>query len=118
MKNMAHIDYYDFGVMVVNGKRYSRDLIITPKRILSNWWRIEGHNLHLEDLKDILNEDFEYLVIGTGYYGLMEISNDVLKEMSNREVKVIAKPTKEAVKEFNSLVKEGKKVIGAFHLTC
>lgn len=115
---MVHIDYYDFGVMIVNGKRYSRDLIITPKRILSNWWRIEGHSLCVKDLKDVLNEDFEYLVVGTGYYGFMKVSNDVLKEMSNRNVKIIAKPTKEAVKEFNNLVKEGKKVIGAFHLTC
>jgi len=39
-------------------------------------------------------------------------------KMARRKVKVIAKPTSEAVKVFNKLVKEGKKVVGAFHLTC
>jgi len=48
---MPNIDYYDFGVIIVDGRKYSRDLIITPKRIISNWWRVEGHKLCLEDLK-------------------------------------------------------------------
>ena len=115
---MPIIDYYDFGVVIVDGRKYSRDLIITPKRIISNWWRVEGHKLCLEDLREVLDEEFEYLVIGTGYYGFMKVLDEVLEEMAHRKVRVIAKPTSEAVKVFNKLVKEGKKVVGAFHLTC
>ncbi len=115
---MAIIEHYDFGEIIVDGKKYSRDLIITPSRIISDWWRIEGHMLFLKDLEDILDEEFEYLVIGTGYYGFMRVSDEVFKEMNRRGVKVIAKPTGEAVKEFNTLSSRGAKVVGAFHLTC
>jgi len=115
---MARIDYYDFGEIVVDGRTYYRDLIITPKRIISNWWRIEGHKLFLDDLKDVLNEDFEYIVIGTGYYGYMVVMEEVFKYMEERGIKIIVKPTRDAVKEYNSLVAKGAKVVGAFHLTC
>ncbi len=115
---MARIEHYDFGEIVVNGRKYNRDIIITPNRIISDWWRIEGHILFLDDLKDVLNEEFEYLVIGTGYHGFMRVSDEVFREMSKREVKVIAKPTREAVEEFNLLSSKGAKVVGAFHLTC
>jgi len=115
---MARIEHYNFGEIVVNGRKYSRDIIITPSRIISDWWRIEGHMLFLDDLKDILNEEFEYLVIGTGYYGFMRVSDEVFRKMGKRGVKVIAKPTREAVEEFNTLSSKGAKVVGAFHLTC
>lgn len=115
---MFIVDYYEFGKIVVNSKSYYRDLMITPSRIIENWWRISGHTLCLKDLEKILSEDFEVLVVGTGYYGYMNVLKEVVKEMKRRNIELIAKPTREAIKEYNRLVKEGKKVIGAFHLTC
>jgi hypothetical protein len=41
--------------------------------------------------------------------------NGALKE---RGIKLIAQPTGEAYKTFNELLKAGKAVVGAFHLTC
>ena len=115
---MARIEYYDFGEIVVDGRTYYRDLIISLKRIISNWWRKEGHKLFLDDLKEVLNEDFEFLVIGTGYYGYMVVMEEVIKYMEERGIKIIVKPTRDAVKEYNNLVTKGTKVVGAFHLTC
>lgn len=115
---VAIIEVYDFGVMVINGKKYTSDLIIAPGKIVENWWRVEGHSLCLKDLEEVLDEKFEYLVVGTGYYGLMKVKREVYEEMGKRGVKILAKPTREAVNEFNKLVKEGRSVVGAFHLTC
>ena len=112
------IEFYDFGEIIVNGKRYSRDLIITPSRIIPNWWRREGHRLCLEDLREVLNEQVDVVILGTGYYGLVEVDNEVKEYFENRGVKVIIKPTREAVREFNNLISSGKRVLGAFHLTC
>ena len=112
------IEFYDFGEMVVNGKRYLRDLIITPSRIIPNWWRKEGHRLCLEDLKEVLDEQVDAVVLGTGYYGLVKVEDEVIDYFESRGIRVIVKPTCEAVREFNNLVSQGRKVLGAFHLTC
>jgi len=114
----VRIESYDFGVMVVNGKRYFRDLIITPSRIIENWWRDEGHKLKLKDLKDLKDEEFDILIVGTGYNGLMKVEREVLEEYKRKGVEVIAKPTREAVEEYNKAIRSGKRVVGAFHLTC
>lgn len=112
------IEFYDFGEIVVNGRRYTRDIIITPSKIISNWWRKEGHKICLDDLREILNEQVDFVVLGTGYYGLVKVDSEVREYFERKGVKVIVKPTREAVEEFNKLASLGKRVLGAFHLTC
>jgi len=112
------IESYDFGFMKIDGKIYSKDLIIFPDRIKDNWWRISGHDLSIEDIKEILEEKPEYLVIGTGYSGMMRVSEDVKKEIESYGIKVIIDKTPNAYKIFNELLSKKRKVIGAFHLTC
>jgi len=112
------ITEYEFGRMVFKGKTFTRDLIITPSKIIDDWWREEGHLLKLDDLEIVINEDYNYLVVGTGYFGRMKVDDEVFQELESRGKKIVAKPTGEAVKEFNKLLENGEKVIGAFHLTC
>ena len=115
---MIKIRNYKFGLLETSEDRYTRDLIISPTSVKPNWWRKEGHRLSVEDLGALKEEDFEVLVIGTGYYGVMKVDNDVLKAMRERGVDVIVAKTGEAVEIFNKLQDEGRKVVGAFHLTC
>ena len=115
---MNLVEDYSFGRIKVSGKTYFRDLIIFPDEILENWWRKEGHNLCIEDLKEVLKRKPEILIIGTGYAGVMKVPREVINELEARGIKVIVKKTKEACEEFNKLVKEGKKVAAALHLTC
>jgi hypothetical protein len=114
------IEFYDFGVMVVNGKRYTSDLIVFPETVLSGWWRRKGHEVCVEDLKEVFNKTPlpEVLVIGTGYSGLVKVLPEVEKALRERGVKLITQPTSEAYKIFNELLRDGKRVVGAFHLTC
>lgn len=115
---MNIIEHYDFGEIVVNGVKYIRDVIIFPDKVKANWWRKEGHNLCLEDLKDVLEYKPEILVIGTGYYGYMKVPNEVIEELKKTGIKVHVAKTGEAYKKFNQLIKESKKVVAALHLTC
>ncbi|RLI41160.1 hypothetical protein DRO69_11945, partial [Candidatus Bathyarchaeota archaeon] len=64
------IDSYDFGVIVIKGKRYTSDVIVLPEKVIDGWWRKEGHSLHMEDLKEVIEREPkpEVLVVGTGYY--------------------------------------------------
>jgi hypothetical protein len=47
---MPRLEDYSFGRIVVDGEEQTRDLIVLPHRVLTNWWRREGHSLAVEDL--------------------------------------------------------------------
>ncbi len=111
------IDSYDFGRIVINGKRYSSDLIVFPDKVRDGWWRKEGHRLHVEDLKDVLEVKPEVLVVGTGYSGLMRVPPETRRYVESEGIEFVAQKTAEACETFNRLVKS-RKVVAALHLTC
>ncbi len=112
------IDSYSFGSIVVEGKRYTHDIIVFPGKVKEEWWRKEGHSLSLEDLEEVIEFSPEILVVGTGYFGVMKVPEEVKEALERKGISVIVEKTKQAVETFNRLLKEGKKVVGAFHLTC
>lgn len=111
------IEHYDFGKMVFDGQEYTSDLIILPDKIKSSWWRQEGHKLSLRDIEQVLAEEIEALVIGTGFFGLMKVKDEVRKELLAKNIEIYVEKTKKAVEMFNRLASL-KKTAGAFHLTC
>jgi len=114
------VESYEFGVIVINGKRYTSDVIVLPERVIDGWWRKEGHKVHIEDLEEILKQEPkpEVLVFGTGYYGLVKIPPEVKNTLKSHVIELVAQPTKEAYQTFNKILKSNKPVVGAFHLTC
>jgi len=114
------INSYNFGVIEIDGKRYTTDVIIFPDRVLDGWWRKEGHRLCLEDLSKVLNAEPrpEALVVGTGYSGLVKLLSEVEEAMKNRGIRFITQPTKEACQTFNRISESGQRVVAALHLTC
>ena len=113
------IEQYTTGShMIIAGKKYHQDLKIIQGRVSGNWWRIQGHSLHADDIKDILSARPRVLVIGTGYAGQMRIPDSVRSVIENHKIKIIAEKTAAATTTFNRLYSEGRDVAGAFHLTC
>jgi hypothetical protein len=113
-----HIDSYSFGRMTVDGDLYQKDLIVFPDKIQSDWWRKEGHVLHLEDLKEVIDYKPGILVVGTGDSGMMQVPADTRTTIENIGIKFITENTHKAYKIFNEAVEKGEDVVGAFHLTC
>ena len=114
---MVIIDSYRFGEIIINGQPYQRDVKILGETIIPNWWRKEGHYLRLIDLPE-LNAQPEAVVIGTGKYGRLEVAPEVMKHLKRLQLPFFVAITEEAVKQFNELARQGKRVLGAFHLTC
>ncbi|MCS7203241.1 MAG: Mth938-like domain-containing protein [Thermodesulfovibrio sp.] len=112
------ITQYSFGKIVVDGIEYSADLIVFPDTIYPNWWRKQGHSLCMEDLVEVFKNNASILVVGTGAYGRMVVPEDLIKELKSRGIDVYVDLTDKAVRIFNDFLKEGKRVAGAFHLTC
>lgn len=112
-----NIDSYNFGRIVIDGKTYNSDLILFQDRIRPNWWRKSGHRLVPEDIKEIVEDKPEILIVGTGAFELMVVSEETKEVLRENNIGLIAQKTKEACKTYNKLSKE-KKVVAAFHLTC
>jgi hypothetical protein len=112
------IELYNFGKIIINSKEYHSDIIIYKNSIDDKWWRKEGHNLCIDDIKEIINKKPDILIIGTGSFGLMKVPKELIEKIKSSGIKqVIVKKTGEACTEYNKLYKTNK-IIAAFHLTC
>ena len=113
------IDSYSFGCMVIDGKQYTKDLIILPNgTIHCNWRRQAGHTLAMTDIHDTVAASPDILVVGMGSPGRMKPEGDLCEQLEVMGIEVRVMPTKEATAEYNDLSRRGKKVAGCFHLTC
>ncbi len=112
------IGKYEFGKIVINGKEYTDDVRIVEGKVLPKWWRKDGHFLDVPDLKGVFSHDIEILVVGTGHSGVMKVGESVRKYCREHGIELIEMITGDAVRKFNEISEKGKKVAGAFHLTC
>jgi hypothetical protein len=69
------------------------------------------------DIGDILEARPDVLVVGKGDPGLMEVPPETEKRLADLDILLIAGPTAEALKTYNSLLGQ-RKVAFAAHLTC
>jgi len=115
---MELIESYDFGRIVIHGVNYTTDVIVMADRIKDNWWRKEGHVLHVSDIDDAV-EQFapEAVIVGTGYMGMMKVPKETAQYFQTKGIELHVKKTKEACGLFNALSKS-KRVLAGLHLTC
>jgi len=106
-----------YGIIVVSGKQYTSDVIIFPDRVRDNWWRKTGHQLCLDDVAEVMAENPEVLVVGTGASDLMKVLPEVQQAVDARGIKLIAEPTSEACNIYNQLC-HSQRTVAALHLTC
>ena len=112
------VDDYHFGRIAVNGRVYTKDVLILPTGVQSPWWRREGHRLEPADLEAVLTDPPETLVIGTGYYGNMAVPEETVQALEGAGVAVWVGRTTEAVAELDRLQRHAARVAAALHLTC
>lgn len=115
---MPVIESYSFGRMVIDGVSFTKDVIIFPDgRILSPWWRKQGHILARDDLAELFAAGPEIIICGTGAMGVMRPSVELQKYIADSAIRFIAQKSGKAVETYNQLT--GNKKVGAcFHLTC
>lgn len=111
------ITSYGFGVIVIEGKQYTSDVIIYPDKIDDKWWRKKGHLLLPQDLEEVVKEKPEVVIIGTGNHGSMKVPSTTLGWIRSRGIDVKVKPTKSACQIYNQLY-HSQKTIAVLHLTC
>lgn len=113
-----NIDSYTFGNITIDGQTYTSDIIITPDTVIDSWWRKEGHRLDKSDLDKIMDAKPDCLVVGTGYYGRMNIPQETIHYLQSHNIQIDYGPTGKAIERLDQLQKHCARVVAALHLTC
>jgi len=116
------INKTSFGSIMVNKETYEYDIIITlnseakkRRKKLSKAVYGTSHTISKDEAKYVYEDGADVLIVGSGQYGTVELSEEAADYLKKKNCKVILLPTPQAIKEWNRL--EGK-VIGLFHVTC
>ena len=117
---MTIITDYAFGRMTIDGKTYTSDLIILPGgRILHDWYRESGHLLIQADIKAVLEESPDLIIVGTGAYGRMDIASGLEAALEKKGIRLLSLETAKAADRYSTESKNNTKgLCGCFHLTC
>lgn len=115
---MVDIGSYSFGEVVIDGKKYTDDVMVFPDYVKDGWWRKEGHSVCMDDVQEVLEHDPDIFIVGTGSSGRVSVPEDFREELESRGIEVRKMKTAKAKEVFNRLVKEGKDVVAGLHLTC
>jgi hypothetical protein len=113
---MPRIERYRFGHVVVDGEEQRRDGIVLLDRVLTHWWRGEGHRLSLADLNEVIDELSERRLVGTGAYVQMRPDPEAVQELRRPGVEVEALPTDKTIRRHGEL--DPRRTAAALHLTC
>ncbi len=112
-----NIESYCFGTIVIDGEEISHDLIIYPDRVDTSWWRVQGHNLTVEDLREALEYRPDVLIVGTGANGRMRFPDETQKHIRSCGIELIVADTGHASEIYNQ-IRDEKNTVAVLHLTC
>jgi hypothetical protein len=114
---VPRIEGYRFGQIIIDGRRYARDVIVYPDHVDDRWRREEGHSVAPADVWEVVEMRPEVLVIGQGAVGRMEVPDETVEVLEAAGIEVIAEPTGQAWETYNRL-REARRTVAALHLTC
>lgn len=111
------IDSYTFGTFIINSKRFDSNVKLIQDKA-EKYRYFENHIIELNDFVDLVEQKPEYIIIGTGASGVVDISDDIKEYIEKAGIKLIIEKTGDAVNKYNDLLKKNKKVCAVMHNTC
>ncbi len=75
----------------------------------------KAHYVGLAEIEGLLKEGPDVLIIGTGYDDMVRVEEEILAMSA---VQILPLPTPQAVRRYNELRREGKRVAAIIHSTC
>jgi hypothetical protein len=116
------IDRTMFGSITIEGEQIKGDVIIRlsgkvkkRKKKLSKAVYGTSHTISLDEAMHVYQKGAERLIVGTGQYGLVELSDEAAAYFEKKRCQVDLLRMKKAIKAWNEA--EGA-VIALFHVTC
>jgi len=119
---VAKIDELTFGSMVVEGKRYRRDVLIftdgTVKKRKGGFLMFGSHKIKKRELEELSQGQPEIIIIGTGTNGAACAAPEAESWAKGKNLILVVQPSYDAVARLNELVEQRKKVAALIHITC
>lgn len=116
------IDATSFGSITINGKTYDHDIVIKSggelikrKKKLSKKVYGTSHKVSKGEIEFMLENKTSDIIIGSGQYGVLELSDEAKKVLNKLNIKIHLAKTPEAIDFWNNF--KGK-AVGLFHITC
>ena len=117
-----NIDQTSFGSITIEGKEFEHDVLIRldgqvekRKKKLSKALYGTSHIVSLDEAKYVYEKGTERLILGSGQYGNVELSEEAADYFKRKHCQVKLLPTPEAIRAWNEA--QGS-VAGLFHVTC
>jgi hypothetical protein len=111
-----------FGSITVEGTVFDHDVLIRldgrvkkRKKKLSKAIYGTSHTMSLDEAKHVYEKGAQRLIVGTGQYGLVALSDEATGYFRRKKCRVELLPTPQAIQAWNEA--QGG-VIGLFHVTC
>jgi hypothetical protein len=116
------INETSFGTIVIDHNYFDHDVVINlkgqvrkRKKKLSKTVYGTSHMVSDAEIEDIFDPGAEMVVIGSGQYGRVELSDEAVSFLRDHNCKFEILPTPRAIDYWNT--QEGQ-IIGMFHITC
>lgn len=117
------IDAFKFGSIEIDGKRYGKDVLISPGGSINKrkggFLKFGSHNISKEEIVDLgsLEGTPELIIVGLGTDSAARLDPEASTWADESGIELIAVPSAEAVERFNQ-EQGGKKVAALIHITC
>lgn len=119
---MVKIDELTFGSIIVEGKKYRRDILIftdgTVKKRKGGFLMFGSHKIKIQELEELSQGQPEIIVIGTGTDGVATMAPETERGVKEKNLNLLVKPSYDAVARLNELVEQKKRVAALIHITC
>jgi len=120
---MAKIDKVSWAKVKIDGKDYWQVLLIGEKVTPREVERVKqeygtDHVVADWEQKMLLSESPEVILIANGWSGVLKVNEKFKNQISKLGMELRVVLTPRLVKEYNQLIKEGKRVNALIHTTC
>jgi hypothetical protein len=117
------IDKLSWGKVKVDGQDYHQVLLVGEKiipREVDKLHQLFGttHKIDAWEKKALLSGKPEVMIVASGWNGALKVDEEFKKACQKRGVDLRILLSQAAIKEYNRLVSEGKKVNALIHTTC
>ena len=118
---MARMDELNFGSILVEGKKYCRDILIftdgTVKKREGSFLTFGTHEIKRQKLEELSQGEPGTIIVGTGTDGAAHIGPEVEGWAKANNLNLLVQPCYEVVTRLNELVEQKKKVAALMHIS-
>ncbi len=120
---MIKIENVVWGKVKVNGQVFHQVLIIGDQVLTREESKLRTlfgttHRIGDWEQKALLSNSPEIILIANGWNGILKIKEDFKKKIGKKGIDLEIVLTPEVIKEYEMLIKQGKKVNCLIHTTC